>query len=71
MSSSFWSQGADRLRQGLRAKRDEIDRLTHELRQARTEAERRALEERLRTLIEDEDPSGRDVDHSVFLNERS
>lgn len=70
MSSSFWSQGADRLRKGLKAKRDEIDRLTRELRQARTEADRRALEERLRTLIEEEDPSGRDVDHSLFLHER-
>lgn len=71
MSSSFWNAGADRVRKALRAKRKEIDRLTRELEQAGTEAERRALEERLRTLIENGDPSERDVDHSLFLHKRS
>lgn len=71
MSTSFWNEGADRLRKARQAKRKEIDRLTRELRQAGTEAERRVLEDRLHTLIEDEDPSERDVDHSLFLDERS
>lgn len=67
MDTSFWAEGPDRLRKGMKSKRRELDRLIRELQQTSSEDARREIDARIRALLEGEDPSDEDVARSLFL----
>lgn len=70
MNTAFWAEGPDCLRKGMKTRRRELDRLIRELQQTGSDGARREIDERIRALLEEYDPSEEDLTRSVFLGGR-
>jgi hypothetical protein len=66
-ASSFWTEGPERLREALEARRAEVDRLVARLRTATDPDERERVHEAMRALLESYAPSEDEISQSLFL----
>ncbi len=67
MANSFWTEGPQRLREGLAAHRAELERLAAQLRAAKDAEERERLERQIRCLLEAYNPSEEEIEESLFF----
>jgi hypothetical protein len=67
MTSSFWTEGPTRLREGLAASRAELQELAARLREAKDAEERERLIQEILRILERYSPSEQEIEQSLFL----
>jgi hypothetical protein len=68
-SNSFWTEGPERLRGAIAARRAELEQLAARLRGAEGTEERERLERQIKELLEEYDPSEQEIEQSFFCSD--
>jgi hypothetical protein len=65
-TSSIWTEGPRRLREGLAARRAELAELAEQLKAAKDDEERKRLERQILLLLAEYSPGEKEIGQSLF-----
>lgn len=67
MENRFWTEGTERLQRALGERRAEVDELIATIQGTKDHTEKRRLEQKLRDLLAEYDPTEEEIEHSLFF----
>ena len=66
MTNSFWAEGPKRLREGLHARRAELENLVAQIKAATDADERERLQREVERILQEYEPDAREIDQCLF-----